>query len=109
MARTTIVQLTDDLDGSRADRTVSFAWNGKSYELDLSKRNASALEKTLAPYIDAGRVVRSGRAPARKSSATGTGREELSAIREWAKSQGHQVSNRGRIPASVVEAYNAAH
>jgi hypothetical protein len=106
MAKTTIVTLTDDLDGSKADRTVAFTWNGASYEIDLSRKNATAFEKTLAPYVDAARKVRGGSARGR-SSATRS-RTDLSAVRAWAKANGYDVSERGRIAATVVEAYNAS-
>lgn len=105
----TVVTLTDDLDGSKADRTVTFAFNGISYEIDLSKRNANALEKTLAPYISAGRKV-----PARRrANRVGAGsraarRSDLGTVREWARANGYDVADRGRIPASILEAYEAA-
>ena len=106
MAKTTIVTLTDDMDGSKADRTVAFTWNGTSYEIDLSRKNATSFEKTLAPYVDAARKVRGGSARAR-SSATRS-RTDLSSVRAWAKANGYDVSERGRIAATVVEAYNAS-
>jgi hypothetical protein len=105
MAKTTVVTLTDDLDGTKADRTLTFGWDGATYEIDLSKKNATALQKTLAPYVDAGRKVRGtstrGRRPA------GGAKADLTAIRAWAKANGHQVSSRGRIATSIIEAYNA--
>jgi hypothetical protein len=106
MAKTTVVTLTDDLDGTKADRTVSFGWDGATYEIDLSKKNASALEKALAPYLGAGRKVRGTAVRGRRT--TGSAKTDLTTVRAWAKANGHQVSNRGRIPASVIEAYNAA-
>jgi hypothetical protein len=105
----TIVTMTDDLDGSRADRTVIFVVNGTSYEIDLSKKNAAAFEKALAPYVAAARkVTATRRARSAKSSATGR-RPDLSQVREWARAKGHQVSDRGRIPAAALDAYDAAH
>lgn len=109
----TIVTLTDDLDGSKADRTVSFAFDGVGYEIDLSKRNAAALEKALRPYVAAARKVRSGgrRRGSRPGgrAAAAAGRANLSAVREWAQSNGYDVSARGRIPAAVLADYDAAH
>ena len=109
MAKT--ISIVDDIDGSAGASTVSFAVDGKRYEIDLSKKNRSALGKALKPYVDAGRPAstsgggrRSGATRSRKPSAV-----DLGAIREWANVNGHQVSDRGRIAASVVEAYNAAH
>ena len=109
----TIVTLTDDLDGSKADRIILFAFQGASYEIDLSKKNATAFEKALAPYIDkarkAPRAAASGRGRRSGGSAPRSDKQHLAAVREWARANGHDVSNRGRISASVVEAYEAAH
>jgi hypothetical protein len=106
MAKTTTVTLTDDLDGTKADRTLTFSWDGTTYEIDLSKKNASVLEKSLSPYVESARKVKNGRARARRSSTDP--KADLAAIRAWAKQNGHRVSDRGRIAASVLEAYNAA-
>jgi len=109
----TIVTLTDDLDGSKADRTILFAFQGASYEIDLSKKNATAFEKALAPYIDkarkAPRVASSGRGRSSGGSAPRSDKQHLAAIREWARANGHDVNSRGRLPASIVEEYKAAH
>lgn len=99
----TIITLTDDIDGGKADRTVSFAFGGVGYEIDLSKKNATAFEKALAPYVAHARKSKSART--RSSSTAKTTRRDLTAIREWAKAKGHAVSDRGRIAASVIEAY----
>jgi hypothetical protein len=105
----TIVTLTDDLDGSKADRTVGFAFNGVSYEIDLSRKNANALEKTLAPYIAASRKISNRRRGGRAGTATrATRRPDVAGVREWARANGYDVSDRGRIPGSIVEAYKAA-
>jgi hypothetical protein len=106
----TIVEMTDDLDGGKADRTLTFGWDGAMYEIDLSKRNANAFEKAMRPYVDAGRRVRStGRRPARRAPASKSGTSpDLAAIREWARANGYQVSDRGRISAAVLDAYNVA-
>jgi len=108
----TIVTMTDDLDGSKADRTIIFGYDGVGYEIDLSKKNATALNKALAPYIAAARKLpthprRAGRA---RSSArpAANGRAELAAVRDWARANGYQISDRGRIPAAVSDAYHAA-
>jgi hypothetical protein len=112
MATETITRLIDDLDGSEAQRTVTFAWDGRTYEVDLSKKNAAAFEKTLKPYLAVARSVRP--ATTRSSSRGrpgGTGprrRRDLQAIRDWARANGHEVSDRGRVSASIVEAYEAA-
>lgn len=105
----TIVTMTDDLDGSKAQRTVTFAVDGAKYEIDLSKKNATAFDKALAPYVAAARKIKSN--PPRRSGNTGGNgrRPNLTQVREWARSNGHEVSDRGRIPAAVLEAYDAAH
>jgi len=111
MAKKVQVTLVDDIDGSEAVETVGFALDGTSYEIDLSKANAKKLRDFLSTYVAsarrAGRVRatggRSGRASARAD------REQIQAVREWARRNGHKVSDRGRVPASVLEAYNAAH
>jgi Lsr2 len=106
----TVVRLTDDLDGSKADRTVTFAVDGTAYEIDLSKRNVTAFTKALAPYLGAARKVKSTRSRRPRSTGSAPGRSsDLAAIREWARANGHHVSNRGRIPAAIIEAYQSAH
>jgi hypothetical protein len=113
MAKKVITVLTDDLDGGDADRTVEFGLDGVSYTIDLSEENAGKLRKVLDPFIAAGnRVGRGGlesRRPTRRSGSaapTRSDRDQNKAIREWASKNGYDVSERGRIPASVVEAYN---
>ncbi|GAB7003938.1 Lsr2 family protein [Nocardioides sp. AN3] len=107
MAQRVHIVLEDDLDGSEGVETVSFALDGKSYEIDLNEKNATKLRKALAPFIDAGRKASRASAPARKSTAApaGTSPQE---IRAWAKSNGYDVPDRGRIPASVRQAFEAA-
>ncbi|SDY02119.1 Lsr2 protein [Geodermatophilus africanus] len=117
MARKVQVILSDDLDENvAADETVSFSLDGTSYEIDLSDKNAQELRDAFSRYVQAARKVGrgSGRASGGgRSRATGGGgrmdREQAGAIRDWARKNGHAVSDRGRIPASVVEAYEAAH
>jgi hypothetical protein len=118
MARKVQVILSDDLDDSiPADETVTFALDGTTYEIDLSEKNAEELRNVFGKYVSAARKV-SGRSSGRasgagRSRATGGGgrmdREQAGAIRDWARKNGHEVSDRGRIPASVVEAFEAAH
>jgi hypothetical protein len=110
VARQTIVQLTDDLDGNEADETVPFSFRGTNYEIDLSSKNAAAMEKALAKYLSAGRRVSGGRAHTRGRSGrrTAASRSDVSAIREWARENGYEVSGRGRIAAEVRSAYEAA-
>ena len=106
MAQKITVALEDDLDGGPADETVRFGLGGTDYEIDLSTKNATAFRRQLAPYIEHAR--RTGRGPRRRSGRTASSRERSADIRAWAKDQGITVSDRGRIPASVVEQYQAA-
>ena len=107
MAKTTITQITDDLDGSADAMEVSFAYDGVQYTIDLSKKNKAAFEKVLKPYVSAATKV-SRRSSGRPSSGA-TGRRDLPAIRAWASKQGIDVSGRGRIAKSVIDQYDAAH
>lgn len=108
MAQKVNIVLVDDIDGSDATQTVVFGLDGSSYEIDLSDANASALREALAPYVGHGRKVgRSARRTARAAAASGSG-VSAREIREWAKSNGHSVPERGRIPADVREAYESA-
>ena len=109
MAQKTVVLLEDDLDGGTADETVTFALHGVQYEMDLSTANAAGLRQVLAPYVGAGRRI-GGRTVTRRRVGGGgparTNREQLAAIRAWARSRGLEVSDRGRIAAHILEAYN---
>ncbi|MDO9455240.1 Lsr2 family protein [Nocardioides sp.] len=110
MAKTTITKITDDLDGTKDAAEVSFSFDGTDHTIDLSKKNIAAFEKALKPYIDAATKVSASTTTTRRSrkkSASGT-RQDYSQIREWARKQGITVSDRGRIPASVLEQYEAA-
>jgi nucleoid-associated protein Lsr2 len=115
MARKVQVILSDDLDENLpADETVSFALDGVNYEIDLAEKNAKELRDAFARYVTAARKVGRGTRASGggRSRATGGGRmdrEQAGAIRDWARKNGHAVSDRGRIPSSVVEAYEAAH
>jgi nucleoid-associated protein Lsr2 len=107
MARQVITTLVDDLDGSEAEETVHFGLDGVSYEIDLSGKNGLKFRQALEPYILAGAKVGRGgvtrsSGPARTSTAN---REENTAIRVWAGEHGFEVSERGRIPGAVMEAY----
>ena len=112
MAQKVQVLLVDDLDGGEATETVSFALDGSSYEIDLSKKNADVLRDAFAKYVGAARKAgrsggSSGRSPSRsRGGSTTMDRDQAAAIRSWAKKQGLKVSDRGRIPASIIEQYN---
>ena len=110
MAQRTVIELTDDLDGSEAVETIHFSLQGVEYEIDLSERNAEKLRKALARYIDAGRKV-GGRRTARPGGGGGgstrRSSSDTAAVREWARAQGIQVSERGRVPHSLRDRYAA--
>ena len=125
MAREVIEKLIDDLDGSGAVETVTFALDGTSYEIDLSKRNAAALRKSLDRYVAAARrqgpPAAARRRPAKQAGKavkpTPTGKTakpkpkrgfDLVQLREWAGANGVDVPSRGRIPQAVVAQYKAA-
>lgn len=112
MAKRHIVELVDDLDDGPADETVSFGIDGNHYDIDLSESNAAALRDVLANYVaharrgsrSSSRTVASGR---RSTRGTRTDREQTQAMREWARTNGFKVGEKGRIPAHIIEAYNA--
>ena len=110
MAQKVQVILVDDIDGGSADETVSFSLDGVSYEIDLSTKNAKAFRDSLAQYVGTARKVggrSGGRGSARRRSGGGDNR--TAQIREWARSNGQKVNERGRIPATVIDAYDKAH
>lgn len=115
MAKKQISVLTDDLDGSDAEGTLTFSVDGSHYEIELSKKNRAAFDKATAPYIGAARKIRGagstppGRGAASRSAAAGGKRTDLTDIRTWAREQGWKVSERGRIAAEIVDSYDAAH
>lgn len=125
MAEKTTVMLIDDIDGSEAEETVSFALDGTNYLIDLSPKNAKAFRNAIAQYVSVARKEgRGGARPVRRAagtraagrSAAGRGRkkaagtmdrEQAGAIRTWARQAGYKISDRGRIPAEIVEEFNA--
>jgi hypothetical protein len=111
MAQRVEVILVDDVDGGSASETVTFALDGVSYEIDLSEKNAKALRDDLAKWTGHARRAGSsgGRRAGRRSSAGAGRRTDLASVREWARANGHEVSDRGRISADVQAAYDKAH
>lgn len=110
MAQKTIVELIDDLDGGTADESIRFGLDGVEYAVDLSEGNAQRLREALEPFVAharraSGRKQRSTARPAVKSSGD---REQNQAIREWARQEGHEVSDRGRIPQSLIVRFQEA-
>jgi len=108
MAQQTTVTLTDDLDGTRAAETVRFGLDGRSYEIDLNKRNAAALRKSLSEFTAAARRVRGARVASKPVKDAEPVRIDAKTVREWAAANGISVSARGRIPSDVVQQYEAA-
>ncbi|GLX95255.1 Lsr2 family protein [Herbidospora sp. NEAU-GS84] len=113
MAKHTQVILIDDLDGGEANETVTFALDGTSYEIDLSDSNAKKLREAVLPFVNGARRAESTPSRGRRRGGGGSQRamtrEKSAEIRAWAKANNHPVSERGRIAASIVEAYEAAH
>jgi hypothetical protein len=124
VAQKTIVTLIDDLTGEEAEdiSTVEFALEGISYEIDLANDNAAKLRDNLARYVAAARKTNARRPGARGSdrsaarsagsagvARSGYNRDTLRSIREWAKQNGHSVSDRGRLPLTVLNAWEADH
>ncbi|MDQ3404192.1 MAG: Lsr2 family protein [Actinomycetota bacterium] len=112
MAQKVTVSLVDDLDGSEAEETVEFGLDGAAYTIDLSSDNAERLREALADFVDharrsGGRKRAPGKVTVGRAPRTATAdREQNQAIREWARKQGMKVSDRGRIPSEVLDAYN---
>ena len=110
MAQRIVTELTDDTNGKPADETVTFGLDGREYEIDLTSKNAAALRKAFDVYIKNGRRL-GGRRP-RNTGGSGSSRSrgdvDTKAVRQWAGENGYELSSRGRIPANVVEAYQAA-
>jgi hypothetical protein len=98
----------DDIDGSEAEGTVQFGLDGTSYEIDLNTKHAEALRKSLARYVQASRKVPASRRPGRSRRSPGPDGVSNSEVRAWARSQGMDVKERGRIPAELVVKFKAA-
>ena len=123
MARQVTTQLVDDIDGSVIDdesgETIKFAVSGVEYVIDLKAKNATEFHRKLDYYIEhatrvGGRKRRASPAVAASTSATSTAATrrdpaQTRAIRQWAADNDYEISDRGRIPESIVEAYDAAH
>ncbi|RLU85785.1 hypothetical protein CTZ27_25765 [Streptomyces griseocarneus] len=110
MAQKVQVLLVDDLDGGEADETVTFALDGKSYEIDLTTANADKLRDALADYVKSARRTggRTAGARGKARTAPAVGSQDTAKIRAWAKKNGYNVNDRGRVPADIREAYEKA-
>jgi hypothetical protein len=111
MATVTRTILVDDLDGTDNDvQTVRFSIDKHDYEIDLSAENAARLRGKLDKFVQAGHPLRESKRAVHRQAIDGTGsKEQTQAIRHWARENGHHVSERGRIPANVRAAFEAAH
>jgi hypothetical protein len=111
MAQKVNIVLVDDLDGSEATESVSFGLDGTSYEIDLNDANAARLREALAEFVGHARKVSAARrgGGGRRSSAPASGGPSAKEIRDWARANGYDVPDRGRVSAEVREAYDAAH
>ncbi|MBB1033173.1 Lsr2 family protein [Dietzia sp. CQ4] len=111
MAQQFQVRYIDDIDGTdlgEKANVISFAFEGKEYSIDLGDENAEAFRAAVAPYIEAGHGVTGSRTKTARKATTKNSVGDTKAIREWARNNGYDVSDRGRIPADVMEAYAAA-
>ncbi len=106
MTRKVTIALVDALDGGPADQTVRFGLLGADYEIDLSSKNASTFRGQLTPFIEHARTARPD--ASRPAARTAASRQRSSDIRAWAKDHGIAISDRGRIPAGVLDQYQAA-
>jgi hypothetical protein len=109
MAKKTVVVLEDDIDGSEATETLSFALDGSEYEIDLNEGHANELREALARFTNAGRRVSGGRGRSAARTKFSLGGPDAKVVRMWAAENGIPVNTRGRIQAEVVEKYEAAH
>lgn len=116
MAQKVSVLLVDDLDGTEATETVTFGIDGVNYEIDLSQDNAERLRSSLSPYVGGGRRVGGARrrpggggSRSRAASSGAPANLDTNSVREWARANGHQVADRGRIRSDIIAAYQAAH
>lgn len=109
MARKVQTILLDDIDGGDATRTATFALDGKTYEIDLNDANLNKLNEALSPFIENGR--RTSGAVGRRSStrSTSSAGGNASSVRTWAREQGYEVSDRGRVPKEIRSAYDQSH
>jgi hypothetical protein len=108
MAQKVQTLFIDDLDGSEAEGTVQFGLDGTSYEIDLSKKHAEALRKSLARYVGASRKISASPRAGRARRSSGPNVVNSTEVREWARSQGIDVKERGRMPAELVVKFKAA-
>ncbi|HEU5354541.1 MAG TPA: Lsr2 family protein [Actinocrinis sp.] len=111
MAQKTVVVMTDDLSGGDATQTIHFSLDNTDYVIDLNDKNAAALRSDFDKYIEAGRKYRADGAAARPKRGAVRGPSsgvDTAAVREWARANGHEVSERGRVSKKIIDAFAAA-
>lgn len=120
MAERTITQLFDDLDQTEIaegkGESIEFALHGTTYRIDLKRSNVTKFEKALAPFVEAATQLRGAKSSPRAATSTrrrnarpkNAGKNSTSAVRDWAAANGLEVNSRGRIPAAVQNAFDAA-
>jgi len=109
MAQKVQTLFVDDLDGSDAEGTVRFGLDGVHYEIDLNTAHAKELRDVLARYVEAGRKAPgSARRVTRSRTQATTNGLNSNEIRDWAKTNGLEVKDRGRVPADVITKFRAA-
>jgi hypothetical protein len=110
MAQRTVVMMTDDLDGTEAQQTIYFSLDNRDYVIDLNDKNAAAFRAQFEQYIEAGRKHDSAASARPRRAVRGAAAEpDPSAVREWARANGHEVSERGRVSLKIIDAYRASH
>jgi hypothetical protein len=112
LAQKVITEFIDDIDGSPAERTFTFAVDGTAYEIDLSSENIAEFKSAIGGFIESARTVKApkGRRSRRGAPASAQrSRDQLATIREWARKNGYSVSDRGRISGEVMSAFEKAH
>lgn len=114
MATHVVETLLSDLSGKpipddSGGGTVEFAVSGQAYSIDLTAAELETFNKALAPYLDAAQPIRQAQRARVSGGAGHRSREQLAAVRDWARKHGHPVSDRGRIPVATQEAFDAAH
>lgn len=107
MAKEVLTVITDDMDGSKNAETITFALEGTEYSIDLNSKNKKKLQDALAPFIAAGQKVSRTRRQGKRSTASSS-KSRSAEIRAWGRDNGYEVPARGRVPQSVVDAYEAA-
>ncbi|UGY94394.1 histone-like nucleoid-structuring protein Lsr2 [Streptomyces gobiensis] len=111
MAQKIVTLYIDDLTGEEAEeaQTHTFSLDGVAYEIDLGPDSYEQMLQAFGPFLKAARKTGKVKGPGAARRQAKAGGEDSAKIREWAKEHGYEVSDRGRVPANVREAYEKAH